>query len=301
MKLGKKWFDSSQQNFEHQTERLGVRRWTAPYRATLCYLVNPFRNDQLAAPQIAPLLHLKERIGDIWRYRVSANDIASFAKAKVKAAESFFVGENGWGLSLALQQLQGLNRKLFEAIEQDLNRFFPHIKFINFQSERFGVGLAFTTDRSEDLVPASQESDGVLLTLFLLWRLWTAPYDKRMAQANLQVCLEEPENGVHPYLLGERFRLLKEFAVGNRGQKAVQLLIATHSPDFLSSIDSSEEAYGMIRVVEFDREEGTKVHNLKDFAQFDTLLSTFKNNLGDLWWSGAIGAVPSSLEHKGKA
>jgi hypothetical protein len=49
----------------------------------------------------------------------------------------------------------------------------------------------------------------------------------------------------------------------------------------------------MVRVVEFDTQEGTKVHSLEGFSQLDTLLSAFKGNLGELWWSGAIGAVPS--------
>ena len=287
MKLGDEWFDSGEHVFEHPTERLGLKRWPSPYRATLCHLVKPFCNDQVALPFIRPLLELKERFGEIWRYRISANDIAAFAK--VKKGEPIHVRDNGWGLPLELQRVQGEDRDLFQAIEQQLSSIFTHIRFINFRSERFGVGLAFTTDRSEDLVPATQESDGVLLTLFLIWRLWTAP-------PNFIVCLEEPENGVHPYLLGERFQLLKKFTDGGGGRKPVQILVATHSSALLRSIEDKAEALEIVRAVEFDPDKGTKVHKLSAMDHIDTLLDAFKNNLGELWWSGAIGAVPSPHE-----
>lgn len=287
LKLAGKWFDSAEDTFEHDTEKIGKRTWKAPYRATLCHLVAPFIHDKSAAPAITPLLEFKQSFGEAWRYRISANDIASFVKIKEpRGSEQVYMRENGRGLSLELQRLQGLNRPLFSLIEQELNLIFPHIRFINFQSERFGVGLAFTTDRSEDLVPGSEESDGVLLTTFLLWRLFTAP-------KNLKVCLEEPENGLHPYLLSKRIALLKKFAYE---KIPLQLLVATHSPDFLSALEDRRDMLEMIRVVEFSHSEGTKVYKLGDMEQIDKLLSVFNDDIGELWWSGAIGAVPTGQQ-----
>lgn len=283
IKLGDKWLDTSEEAFEHETERLPTRRWRAPYRATLCHLVWPFRNDQAAAPAIGPLLAFGARFGEARRYRIGSTSLAAFASPPENPTK-VQVNETGWALPLVLQQLQGKDRRLFEAIEQELSRIFPHIRLINFQSERFGVGLAFTTNRSEDLVPASQESDGVLLTTFLLWRLFTG-------SPSFKLCFEEPENGVHPYLLGDRYRLLRRFARSDQGP---QLLIATHSPDFVSSIEDQQEILDVMRIVEFGRGEGTKVHRLAKSPDLELLLSTFGNNLGDLWWSGAIGAVPST-------
>lgn len=287
LRLSQGWFDSAVDALEHQTERRGVIRWATAYRATLSHLVYPYRNDQLALPDIAPFLEFPERFGDARRYRISANDIASFAQTDQQPIAHFYVRDNGWGLSLALQRLQGVNRPLFEHIEQELQAIFPHIRFINFQSGRLGVRLAFTTTRSEDLLPAPMESDGVLLTTFLLWRLYTAA-------PNLRLCLEEPENSVHPYLLGQRSQLLKRFACGEADRPPVQLLVATHSPDFLSAIEDREQAIEMIRVVEFDHDRGTMVHRLTDLGQIDTLLDVFDGNIGELWWSGAIGAVPTA-------
>lgn len=286
--LGDKWFDSKEGAFSYPTERMEQRIWSFPNRATLSHLLRPFANDQMAAPIINPLLDLKERIGYTFRYRVSANDIASFVNPQeLRGPEQIYIRDNGRGLSLELQRLQGINRPLFETIERELHEIFPHIRFINPHSERIGVGLTFTTERSEDPVPASQESDGVLISTFLLWRLHTAA-------PNLRICLEEPENGVHPYLLGERYRLIRRFSLGEGDRISRQILVATHSPDFISAIEDRKELQETVRVVEFDKEKGTIIHKLSHFDQIETLLDAFNNNLGELWWSGAIGAVPSS-------
>lgn len=303
MRFGNSWFDSSREVFSHKTERVGEKTWQAPYRATLCHLVSPFENDQIAAPYITPLLTFREKFGEVRRYRPSASDIASFVAEKAprargteqvgtKKARKDYVRENGRNLSLELQNLQGEDREVFGDIEQGLSELFPHIRFINFQHDRLGVRLAFTTYRSEDLVPAPQESDGALLTTFLLWRLYSAP-------AGLRICLEEPENGVHPWLLGERYRLLKRFSTADRVKRPMQILVATHSPDFLGSIEDRNELLDIVRVVEFDSRHGTKVHRLGDINQIDRLLSVFNDDLGELWWSGAIGAVPTPPPYKG--
>lgn len=292
IRLGDNWFNSEEQGLAFPTERRGVISLQSPFRGTLSHLVYPYRNDRMALPIIQPFLEFGDRFGQAWRYRPSASDIAAFwAPARTSEGQERqpFVGDNGTGLPLVLQRLQGNNRDLFQAIEHGLHAIFPHIKYINFQTERFGVRLAFTTERSEDLIPAPQESDGVLLTTFLLWRLFTA-------ESDLKVCIEEPENGTHPYLLSERFRLLKRFAQGEAGRSATQILVATHSPDFLTAIEDPDEALDLVRLVEFDGQDGTKIHRLRDLGDMTTLLNVFKNNLGELWWSGAVGAIPSMVE-----
>ena len=77
--------------------------------------------DQAALPVIRPFLELAHRFGQAWRYRPSASDIASFwapARTSEEQDRPPFVGENGTGLPLVLQRLQGQNRNLFQAIEQ---------------------------------------------------------------------------------------------------------------------------------------------------------------------------------------
>lgn len=49
------------------------------------------------------------------------------------------------------------------------------------------------------------------------------------------LCVEEPENQLHPRLLGELAEEFRSYA--NRGG---QVLVSTHSPDFLNATDLDE-------------------------------------------------------------
>ena len=281
MRLGNKTYDTDDRDFEFNTEKRGRLHFGTPRRATLCHFVKPYENDQSAKEDILPVLELKERIGEVRRYRPNANDISAYAQNPEDKELEYLVKENGWGLPLLMQKLLGDNRDLYETIERELRNIFPHIRIINCKSERYGVGLAFTTERSGDQIPASLESDGLLITLFMLWRLHTATND-------LCICFEEPENSIHPHLISERVKIFNRFSSSDRAQ----VIIATHSPDFVNSIHNIMDAMEVIRIVEFDPEKGTKVHKLSERKHLDILLSTFKGDLGSLWWSGAVGGVP---------
>jgi predicted ATPase len=254
-------------SFDHPTERFGQKSWKPPLRATLRYLIHPFINDSAARPSIEPILTLTDRIGKWYRYRPSASDIARFVRAEAKE-KNFFVRENGWGVALMLQALQGSKRELFTALEGDLRKLFPHVKTVGFKTDWQGVRLTFTTDRSEDPIPAPQESDGVLLATFLLWRLYTAG-------ESVQICLEEPENGLHPHLLGDRLELLKKFTNPPTGleRAPVQILVATHSRELLRVVRAHHSAlFNELRVVEFDPNSGTSVTALKNWRDAHHLI-----------------------------
>lgn len=112
------WFDTGERHLEYPTERRGVVRWQAPNRASLCYLVYPYRNDQAAIPVISPFLEFARRFGSFWRYRPSAPDIASFVKPEPESGRDVYVHvhENGWGLPWVLRELQGKDRDSFQQI-----------------------------------------------------------------------------------------------------------------------------------------------------------------------------------------
>ena len=248
-----------------------------PLRATLNYLVQPFRNDAAARPVIEPVIQLGRRFGPAWRYRPSAIEVASFAKRPEAEGKAAYVRENGSGVAAELQDLQGSKREVFEAIEKAVCQLFPHIKAIGFKSDWRGVRLSFRTDRSEDLIPAPQESDGVLLATFLFWRLYTSA-------SGYKVCLEEPENGLHPFLLADRFRVLKNFAYPKGDRPPVQLLVATHSPEFLRAVRAHPQAlWKEIRLVEFNPGTGTSVDRLKYFAEATKLIDKYLDLVHESW------------------
>jgi len=220
---------------------------------------------------------LAKRFGFAYRYRPSASDIASVLSRPTEPGHTFYVAENGRGVGVELQDLQGSNRPLFEIIEKAVGKLFPHIKAIGFRSDYRGVRLSFRTDRSEDLIPAPQESDGVLLATFLFWRLYTA-------SSSTKVCLEEPENGLHPFLLAERFQALKNFAHGIGGLPGVQLLVATHSPEFLRAVRAHPQAlWNEIRLVEFASGVGTSVRGLKNYPEAAHLIDDYLRQVQEKW------------------
>lgn len=279
IKAGDGWIEvHDDDQFEHPTEKGTTRVHKPPLRATLRYLVNPFINDSKARPVVEPIVQFARKLGDVYRYRPSANDIASFISPPSEAGRRAFVDENGRGVAAVLQALQGSKRDVFEAIENAVRRLFPHIRTVGFNTEVQGVRLSFMTHRSEDLIPAPQESDGVLLATFLFWRLYTA------GEAVRAVCLEEPENGLHPLLLAERFELLKRFSRAEEGLPGVQLLVATHSPEFLRAVHSHPGAlWKEIRLAEFTPDGGTSIRGLRDFREAANLYESYLEEMAKRW------------------
>lgn len=234
--------------FEFPTERLGTVR--ARTTETLRYLVWRFRNDSIAQEAISPIFSLTDRIGAAWRYRPSADDIARFARPPSEGRE-VTVGGNGAGLAAELQRLQGEDRDTFTKIEDHLGRLFPHVRTIGFRSDYQGVRLTYMTNRSQTPVPAPQEADGVLLSTFLLWRLYTGG-------PNLHICLEEPESGMHPSLLKARLELLESFTQpGDDGGHTLQVSVATQSGRLAQ--DLIDRNFPCLRLAEFIEGEGTVV------------------------------------------
>jgi predicted ATPase len=252
----------------------GEKEFPFPMRATMRFLAHPFTSDTVAQEKISPILEMGKLIGRTWRYRPSAEDIAAFVPPQSDGGGSkkLHVFTNGWGLARELQTLQGANRDLFTKVENRLKEEFEHIRTIGFDNARDGVRLLFTTNRSGRQIPAPQECDGVLLTTFLLWRLYTS------GSENMQLCLEEPENGLYPNLMGERFSLLRDFTqTGKLGQNPVQILVATHSWELLRLLEKkSKSLLEEIRYVEFDATRGTQVIKLKNYKDREKMLERIR-------------------------
>lgn len=274
-------FDSAEGPLRISTAYSGEVLWKTPFSATLCYRLYRLRGDPDAQGTIRPFLELSSNIGSTWRYRLSASDISENVYPPKDPRVEIHVGETGWGLAWVLRRISGTDKETFAKIEDKLKEWFPHIKTINFEEERTGVRLAFTSRRSDKLIGALLESDGVLHALVYLWRIYTATKGDT-------VCFEEPENGTHPYRLRERHEFLREHALGPEGAR---VLVTSHSPDFLSCVDPAE-AQQVVRIVEFDAARGTAVYSLRDLNEADRLFEVFKGDIGELWWSGAIGGVP---------
>lgn len=283
--------DTSRRAYRIQTS-IGPQSWQSPAAAPLAYLTYPFRNDRVARPQLEPIQAIRTRLGRTRRFRPSASDIAAFMKPNTsgRGRSEAYVDEAGKGLPLVLRDLLATDRTTFQAIESGLTQLHDHVTGINFKSDWRGVGLMYSTTRAPGDTPAGLESDGVLLSTFLLWLIHTA-------EPNLILCLEEPENGVHIAAMRQRYSLLKSFATGGQELDPPQILVATHSRDFLNAIGthpghlqpSRPVILEEVRVVEFSQGVGTQIQQLDGYRQIKELLDEVRDQMGDLWWSGRLG------------
>jgi predicted ATPase len=282
--VNNKWLDTSLEPFEFKTTK-EPKSWPGPYKATLFYLTEKFSKDRIAEPILKPIQDLRIRLGTARRYRPSASDIAASVKPSSMPLKgrrvAYEVNEAGHGLALALQEVWKSDRATFDAIQKQLQEIHDHILTIDFIEDWRGVGLVYGSNRTRGKTAASLESDGVLLTTFLLWRLHTA-YN------NFKLCIEEPENGVHIAAMKIRYKLLKQFAAVEGSEQKMQILIATHSRDFLNAIGHRTDIVNEVRVTEFSSTSGTAIYPLKHYRDIDQLLNECKDQMGDLWWSGRM-------------
>lgn len=142
---------------------------------------------------------------------------------------------DGYGLPVVLDYLLGSKRASFDAIEKDLRDAVPFVKSILLKSALIvqggpiGKAISFELSESGYEVAAPLASDGVLLFLAYL-TLVHSPSTPSM------ILLEEPENGIHPRQLQRIAEYLKRLTDPARGAKAVQIIVATHSPYFLDFV-----------------------------------------------------------------
>ncbi len=118
-------------------------------------------------------------------------------------------------------------------------------------------------------IPASRLSDGTLRWLSLLAILLNpAPPPV--------VCIEEPELGLHPDMIGPLADLLRS------ASEKMQLFVTTHSADLIDALSDTPEA-----VIVCDKVNGeTRLRRLEK-KELSSWLDTY--TLGQLWRSGEFG------------
>ncbi len=177
-----------------------------------------------------------------WDPRFLALPIAPDTKRR------FRMESNGFGLALCLDEILSFDRDRFIKLERRFTEVFPHITSIKLvpemgyraavdSSDRVtmlkkadGKGLYFRLSTSDQLVPASQVSDGTLLVLAYLAILY-------LPQPPRVLLVEEPENGIHPKRLRDLLGVLRELI---QEQSHTQVVLTTHSPYALDLFSPEE-------------------------------------------------------------
>jgi predicted ATPase len=173
------------------------------------------------------------------------------------------------------------NRERFIELEQRFIKLMPNIVRILLKQDGSSNQLHLVDKYSDHLIPATDISGGTLRILAFLTALY-------QVDSPSIICFEEPENGIHPWLLHKIMELLNKVATEGIAGNQAQILITTHSPVLLNYVNPKQ-----VRAVELNNKGKTQISPLPiDSAHFQAALEAYDEELGELWFSNLFGGNP---------
>lgn len=174
-----------------------------------------------------------------------------------------------------------------EGLKEVLGNRFRGIRLVPTSTDK--LGLSFDFEGAEEPFLSSEMSDGTLKALALLCLAHQPPRIIRRPEGGGGdlvlptgvMCIEEPENQMHPRLMQWVMDKLVPLAYPDDGTDPVQVLASTHS---LSLVDFFKDIPSAVKVVE-SRDGRSEVKSISE-EDVDSDVS-----LGDLWYSGLLGGV----------
>ena len=207
-----------------------------------------------------------------------------FIAAPVELHPDLVLTEAGGNLVGVLDLLRDSDPERFAALNEELGRWLPEFDQILFTTlEKGKRALKLRTRAGRHPIRASDLSSGTLLSLGLM----TLAYGAKVPGV---VGVEEPDRGVHPRLLRhvrDTLYRLSHPEMFNDTRPATQVVVTTHSPLLLDLYrDHIDE------VVVAEKAEGyAHFTRLSERSDVKEILGT--QPLGDLWYTGVLGGVPS--------
>lgn len=208
-------------------------------------------------------------------------DLAAL-RASISVTQAQVLDSSGANL---VNVFASLGRRQQETLVEEFTHLVPVFGDVNALPHSPGTHrLAFqdrwTASRQYD---PTEVSDGSLLVLAYLV-LHYQPNPVPLA------CIEEPERGLHPWLLAKVIDLLRRMSRGDVGNRRTQIVIATQSSDVLNHVAPEE-----VRFFARDPESGdvTITKAPTDRPEWERTLDAYENSLGSLWLSGSVGGVPA--------
>jgi predicted ATPase len=167
----------------------------------------------------------------------------------------------------------------YSRLLEDARAFVPGLRELHFVAVG-GADEAVALELEEDELPGrtklADASFGTIRALALLALL----YDPHPPDLT---CIEEIDHGLHPYVFDRLTDRLRE------ASSRTQLIIATHSPAFVNRLQPQE-----LIVCERDRETGASLIPAIDVAEAEAVAASADQlGLGELWFSGTLGGVPT--------
>ena len=171
-------------------------------------------------------------------------------------------------LAAVLNKIWGI-RDLSQKLRHYLTLFYEDFEDLIFENDSGLQQIYFRERHLHDNVPATRLSDGTFRWLCLLAILLN-PEPPQL------ICLEEPEIGLHPDVIVELAKLLRECS------ERVQLIVTTHSDTLIDALSLTPED-----VLVCEKKEGSTTLTRLNEVELKTWLEQY--SLGQLWRRGDIG------------
>lgn len=193
--------------------------------------------------------------------------------------------QRGQNLAGVLDRLRDNAPERFEELNSRLPEWIPDFDRILFETPNSGRrSIKLRVSKGGYVIPANDLSHGTLFALAML-TLAHLPDPPQV------VALEEPGRGLHPRLLPKvrealyRLSYPEEF---REDRDPVQVIATTHSPYFLDLYKERPEEI----VIAEKRGLYAKFQRLSDRPDVEEILEGAP--LGEVWYTGVLGGVPSS-------
>lgn len=234
------------------------------------------QDSQMVARLVSPFLQQAAQA----IYTFDANEIAS----AVQLQPEMRMQPTGRGLVNVLDRLRDRDPERFEALNEELSRWLPEFDRILFDTPVTGArAFLLRTRVGHYSIPATELSQGTLIALAIL----TLAY---IPDAGPFACIEEPDRGIHPRLLRNVRDALYRLAYPKdygENRAPVQVVVTTHSPYLLDLFKDRPEEI----VLAHKSGSTARFERLMDRRDISEMLENA--HLGDVWYSGILGGIPS--------
>jgi predicted ATPase len=269
-------------------------------KTSILRALDPTRHWQLAdfpdhRPELVPTVNVRlgnsQEIGRGQgapnRWQAEVFKMIRFDLAKLRSVnllqEAHELGEAGENLT---NVFGSLTRKDQTSLASQLCELVPVFSDVDRRSLNNGQQSLRFQDRWAPAAWYSPEevSDGTILLLAFL----TLQYQQPSVDI---IAVEEPERGLHPYLLGQLVDFFRKLSEGKIGPKPVQVILATHSAELLEHVRPEE-----VRFISRDTKSGNVLAEKVDTSTQDwkSTFDEYRKSLGDVWLSGGLGGVPGA-------